>query len=206
MDTKSSNNKFTLLQFLVSHLKKHSPHLLQFYEELSSVPFAARGKILFKLMVVVSNGNMSARIKHVRNRIRSVAKQVEECQKYKIPNDQFPHIMTDFVVKATYQIEIVEEKNEKMIKALKELAILFDEDENLMLNTPGNFFENINIFIEQFKTAEKQLLEAQMKSTTRKQKKSTTNPLQIIADSMFNGQIFRERREKQVYIFDDLIL
>lgn len=113
---------------------------------------------------------MNSRIKTLRQQLRFIVDQIEFFQKENIPKDQFPKIMKEFVLHAKIQLDKLEEKNVKMTKVLKELATLFDEDEAALLKSPAKFFEDINTFIEQFRDAERKIVEAEQNAELRRAK------------------------------------
>lgn len=150
-DTKTTNNKMNLLQYIVQVIERKCPHLLNFYEDLESCAMAAK----------VSTPTLEADIASLNKEFKKVESIVENIEPGKWRNS-----MGKFMPKATESLGRINRDFKKMDTYYKKVAAYFAEDSK----TPAEeFFGMIHRFCQDFQSAKKQneLLAMQKKEKQR---------------------------------------
>ena len=208
-DTKTSNNKSNLLQFLVKHImKKESDEIKNFENELQNVCKSSR----------ISFDSITKQISNLKFGMKEISTQIkfyeELDQQVNQQEDEFLKKMKEFEIHATYEISEIIEKYEKMKLNLNELSILYDEQN--LISKPEEFFNQISQFIDFYKKEKKEYFEYKKKesiekksgfgssssSFMKKKEQQKLNEVQnqahsvldIIRKNMTNGNIFKQKK------------
>eukprot|EP01080_Neovahlkampfia_damariscottae_P012236 gene12236-5822_t len=201
-DTKSSNNKSNLLQFLVKHImKKENEEIKNFENELENVCKSSR----------ISFDSLTKQILNLKSGIKEVLNQIKSYEELELKNenDEFLTRMKDFEINATFEISEISEKYEKMKEELNEISVLYDEPECII--KPEEFFNQISSFIDCYKREKKEYLDYKKNagkksfSNSSFKKKSQIHSgnevqnqahsvLDIIRKNMTNGNIFKQKK------------
>ncbi len=145
-DTKTADNKSNLLEYLIEYLQQFHPQVLQFHEELSSIPAAAK----------VAMSTIKETLQQFKSNTSMIKKLLIEYDmgKQASENDKYTVVMRPMVELATEDINVVEKDLHCVTTLLNEMAILFDENE--MKNEPDKTFILLESFIGQFHLLSKQ--------------------------------------------------
>jgi hypothetical protein len=186
-DTKSSDGKTSLLQYIVKIIKAKHPEVLNFYEELEHLRPSAR-VILTALEDDISN---------IKKGVDLVGKQIALANKTNLIGDQFASTMQIFYEQAQNQLDIIETKYKEMQEELEQLATLYNEDKKDLLKDPSEWFKTILEFINLFqKAVEKndQLEKAEEKR--RKQEEEKEKKAKLMEERAKNQQaaLFAKRK------------
>uniref|UniRef100_A0A3B3CQY5 Dishevelled associated activator of morphogenesis 1b n=1 Tax=Oryzias melastigma TaxID=30732 RepID=A0A3B3CQY5_ORYME len=173
-DTKSSIDKnITLLHYLITILEKKYPKVLQFQEDLKSVPEAAK----------VNMTELEKDIGNLRSGLKSVESELE--YQKKLPQqlgDKFVSVVSQFITVASFSFSDVEdslnEAKELFLRAVKH----FGEDASRM--QPDEFFGIFDQFLQSFTEAQ------QENENIRKRKEEEERRAKMEAQ-------LREQREKE---------
>lgn len=145
-NTKDSENKFTLLHFLVETIESEQPDLLNFYEEILHLDRASK----VSCEIIDKNMNqMETAINSLKRDINSVHEGDTE--------DKFVEEMSGFVEEADSQFSILKAMRQKLDGLYTELAeyYVFDKTKYTM----EDFFGDTKVFKDQFKEAHHCILE-----------------------------------------------
>uniref|UniRef100_A0A3P9JWG7 Dishevelled associated activator of morphogenesis 1b n=1 Tax=Oryzias latipes TaxID=8090 RepID=A0A3P9JWG7_ORYLA len=174
-DTKSSIDKnITLLHYLITILEKKYPKVLQFQEDLKSVPEAAK----------VNMTELEKDIGNLRSGLKSVESELE--YQKKLPQqqleDKFVSVVSQFITVASFSFSDVEdslnEAKDLFLRAVKH----FGEDASKM--QPDEFFGIFDQFLQSFTEAQ------QENENIRKRKEEEERRAKMEAQ-------LREQREKE---------
>lgn len=147
-------------------------------DELSHIPAASR----------ITIAALDEDIKNLKKGLKNVETQIKVAKKANIKGDKFVEIMEDFKQKADVQLKEIDEDWEKMISSLKELAVLFNEEEQTLLKEPDKFFGDISHFLNLFSLAH----DANVKAKEDKIKKE-----KLAAKQKKEEEERRKRREQR---------
>ncbi|KAK2178702.1 hypothetical protein NP493_533g01102 [Ridgeia piscesae] len=155
-NTKTSDQKLTLMHFLVKTIEERYPDLLSFPEELLHVDQAAR----------VSEDFLQKNITMMGRSLRQMEIDIKNAQTDKTApsNDRFVEVMSNFINKALEQHVVLEGMYKKMVSLFKQTAVYYAFDPNKY--TMEDLFGDLKTFIQQFCNAMKDL--AKMRETEEK--------------------------------------
>jgi hypothetical protein len=143
-DTRSTDNKTTLLQYIVTFIEKDYPGLLNFKEELSSVEPASR----------VSFDGLDEEVKKLKVGLKQAESELETAKKLARPeNEKFIQVMGQFVEDSQKQVQALDDEYAKMKKELESLAVFYGEDTKQFMKQPDEFLTEIRTFITAFDKA-----------------------------------------------------
>jgi hypothetical protein len=166
-DTKSCDNKLTLLDYIVQFIGERHVHLLDIAAEMKSVQGTA--------------ANVS--VKDLNDEFRSLKKQLKFCElqmqvqrEANIPGDQFQEQMSkdDFLEQLAPKVfQEIDDRMKWMQQQLISLGKLFHETELTMKNNPDEFFGNVRQFlllfeqkVNNWRQEQQQLLRHQVESSS----------------------------------------
>jgi hypothetical protein len=133
-----SKDDTNLLKVITEVMLEQMPWLMHFIDSISSVHAAAR------VDPSVSMKNLSALVTGIK-KIQSI--KIEPISE----DDMFEQEITPFLKEAVHVQEKILERNAEMLDSIKELAQLFGEDENKMVDGQySEFFSNISKFVHEF--------------------------------------------------------
>jgi hypothetical protein len=116
-DTKSTDNKSTLMNYLASVTQTKFPDILNFYKELAHVEAASK----------VNLSTTTAEVASVKKEFATLSKTTESISKAN-DDDSFQSIMAQFITKATEEIDVLGTAFNKMDLDYKELCDFYGED------------------------------------------------------------------------------
>ncbi|XP_057205099.1 protein diaphanous homolog 1 [Triplophysa rosa] len=143
-DTKSADQKQTLLHFLAETCLEQHPEVMTFTEELIHVEKASK----------VSMENLQKNLDHMEKQIKNLEKDIETFPPPQSDKDKFVEKMTSFVSTAREQYEKLDLMRENMEKQYEDLAKYFVFDPKKM--TSEEFFGDLNNFRNMFQQAVKE--------------------------------------------------
>eukprot|EP00761_Pharyngomonas_kirbyi_P012971 gb/GECH01012998.1/.p1 GENE.gb/GECH01012998.1/~~gb/GECH01012998.1/.p1 ORF type:complete len:1075 (+),score=379.19 gb/GECH01012998.1/:1-3225(+) len=201
-DTKSKDNKTTLLRWMVSYIEKDHRDILDFEDEVNHVPTARR----------ISVPSVQQEITELRNGIKMCKSQKEAAEKANISGDKFPEVMAKFIQAADREFDKLEKEFEDMKERLEETAQLYGEDPKTF--SPEEFFgmladffsafhEALNLNKKERERAEKAKKQGQGLNIPSKSKKSGDGSqdgrgvLDGQLDSLVSGSGFKRRKGNQ---------
>lgn len=140
MNTKTADNKRTLLHFLADTVEKKFPDYLTFADELIHVEQASR----------VNEDNVQKNISQLMKSVKQLETDVKNAQQDKSApeNDKFVPVMSEFLNVAKEQCEVMEGMAKKMSTLYLETAKYFAFDPKKY--TMEEFFGDIKAFIASF--------------------------------------------------------
>lgn len=142
-DTKGSDGKTSLLQYIVDMVEKEHEDIADFIEDLSHVPSAAR--------VIMTS--MDEDISACKKSIKVLDKELQIADDAGLQGDRFTRVMSDFHERAKNVISTVDEKHEEMMTLLEEVAELFNESTTDLTKEPDKFFGTLNEFFTMWSQA-----------------------------------------------------
>lgn len=134
-DTKSTDQKVNLLQYLVTHLAQQHSHLLLFYKELRQVKTAAK----------IDSARLGEDVQELMHGLKHLTHEQKHV------DAEFAATIHDFLQEHASHEHRITEKIQDMQHAVRKVAQSYGEDEQKMVAKPNAFFETIHQFIEQFK-------------------------------------------------------
>ncbi|XP_032293909.1 protein diaphanous isoform X1 [Drosophila virilis] len=140
-NTKDTDNKQTLLHYLVDLVEKKFPEALNFYDDLSHVNKASRV-------------NMDAIQKNMRQMNAAVKNLETDLQNNKVPqceDDKFSEVMGKFAVECRQQVDVLGKMQVQMEKLFKDLSEYYAFDPSKY--TMEEFFADIKTFKDAFQAA-----------------------------------------------------
>ncbi|XP_056625199.1 protein diaphanous homolog 1 isoform X1 [Triplophysa dalaica] len=143
-DTKSADQKQTLLHFLAETCLEQHPEVMTFTDELIHVEKASK----------VSVENLQKNLDFMGKQIKSLDKDIETFPPPQSDKDKFVEKMTSFVSTAREQYEKLDLMRENMEKQYEDLAKYFVFDPKKM--TSEEFFGDLNNFRNMFQQAVKE--------------------------------------------------
>ncbi|XP_036403759.1 protein diaphanous homolog 1-like isoform X2 [Megalops cyprinoides] len=143
-DTKSADQKMTLLHFVAELCQEQHPEVMHFTEELIHVEKASR----------VSAETLQKNIEQMGRQISGLEKDVETFPPPQSDRDKFVEKMTSFVSMAREQYEKVDLMHKSMEKQYEELGKYFIFDPKKM--SVEEFFGDLNNFRNMFQQAVKE--------------------------------------------------
>lgn len=139
-DTKTSDNKSTLLHYLVSYIERSHPDLLKFPSELSNVEIGAK----------VSE-NMVDEISKFKKEIKFIYEEMNRpYYKSHAKTDPCGAVLEKFYHTAYHDMDVLENNKKEALAMYKELSKKFGEDEL----KPDEFMTYIHQFSQSFKEAD----------------------------------------------------
>jgi hypothetical protein len=199
-ETKTSDNSSNLEEYLVQYMKKEYPSTLEFYSTLSHISQAKRvaASLVKELMNMVKSG------------LSLLEKQIDLCTNSSMPSgDKFLSTFVPFQEKAENEYKIIVERNDKLEKELAEIAELFDEDKNSLVQKPEDFFSNLDSFITSWQTTRIQLEKKEEAKLKKSKPLPTVGPkkqaglLNELSASMKNKKAYENRRSTRNNSFSD---
>jgi hypothetical protein len=155
-DTKSSDNKTSLLVYLIEYIERHHPNVLEFYEDLPNVYKATRVS-LSTIKETISS------IEASHDLLGQTIKKYETFGAEQLPHqDKFLPEMKPFSAKVAREMKIVHQKLETSIKSIEALIDLYNEDKSIS-QKPEDFFIMISTFLETYKKTRKDIQEKKKK-------------------------------------------
>ncbi|XP_076880151.1 protein diaphanous homolog 1-like isoform X1 [Brachyhypopomus gauderio] len=167
-DTKSADQKQTLLHFLADLCQEKHPEVMHFTDELIHLQKASR----------VFAEALQKDLDQMGKQIKSLEKDIETFPPPQNDKDMFVEKMTSFVVSAQEQFEKLELMHKNMNKQYEDLAKYLVFDSKKM--TPEKLFGDLNIFRNMFQQAV---------SENKKRKESE--------ERMHKAKLAREKAEKE---------
>ncbi|XP_059372262.1 protein diaphanous homolog 1-like isoform X1 [Carassius carassius] len=143
-DTKSADQKQTLLHFLVEICQEQYPEVMTFSEELIHVEKASR----------VSAEMLQKNLDQMGKQIKNLEKDIETFPPPQSDRDKFVEKMTSFVATAGEQFEKLRLMHENMEKQYEDLGKYFVFDPKKI--SPEEFFGDLNNFRNMFQQAVKE--------------------------------------------------
>lgn len=143
-DTKSADQKQTLLHFLAETCQEQYPEVMTFPEELIHVEKASK----------VSAETLQKSLDQMGKQIKSLEKDIETFPPPQSDKDKFVEKMTSFVSTARENFEKLQLLHENMEKQYEDLGKYFVFDPKKM--TPEEFFGDLNNFRTMFQQAVKE--------------------------------------------------
>ncbi|XP_016131923.1 protein diaphanous homolog 1-like [Sinocyclocheilus grahami] len=137
-DTKSADQKQTLLHFLAEICQEQYPEVMTFSEELIHVEKASR----------VSAETLQKNLDQMGKQIKDLEKDIETFPPPQSDRDKFVEKMTSFVATAGEQFEKLKLMHENMEKQYEDLGEYFVFDPKKM--SPEEFFGDLNNFRNMF--------------------------------------------------------
>jgi len=135
VDTKSANNKLTLLHFIVDTIETKFPEVLNFTDELSDVDAASK----------VSVATLQGELNELRQGVKKIEGELEKYEKPLGPHDNFQGVFQPFLETAKADFEDLDKKFKRMDEAYQAVLAFFAEDPK---TTPEEFFAMILKFLE----------------------------------------------------------
>ncbi|XP_016417016.1 protein diaphanous homolog 1-like [Sinocyclocheilus rhinocerous] len=143
-DTKSADQKQTLLHFLVEMCQEQYPEVMNFSEELTHVEKASK----------VSAETLQKNLDQMGKQIKDLEKDIETFPPPQSDRDKFVEKMTSFVATAQEQFVKLKLMHENMEKQYEDLGKYFVFDPKKM--SPEEFFGDLNNFRNMFQQAAKE--------------------------------------------------
>ncbi|XP_016298711.1 protein diaphanous homolog 1 [Sinocyclocheilus anshuiensis] len=143
-DTKSADQKQTLLHFLAEMCQEQYPEVMNFSEELTHVEKASK----------VSAETLQKNLDQMGKQIKDLEKDIETFPPPQSDRDKFVEKMTSFVAMAQEQFVKLKLMHENMEKQYEDLGKYFVFDPKKM--SPEEFFGDLNNFRNMFQQAAKE--------------------------------------------------
>ncbi|XP_052471526.1 protein diaphanous homolog 1 isoform X2 [Carassius gibelio] len=143
-DTKSADQKQTLLHFLAEICQEQYPEVMNFSEELTHVEKASK----------VSVETLQKNLDQMGKQVKDLEKDLETFPPPQSDRDKYVEKMTSFVATAQEQFVKLKMMHETMEKQYEDLAKYFVFDPKKM--TPEEFFGDLNNFRNMFQQAAKE--------------------------------------------------
>lgn len=137
-NTKDSDNKHTLLHYMIDTIESKFPELLNFNEELPHVERAAR----------VSLENIQKTMNQMTTSLKNLKSDLENSKVPQSPDDKFTDVMGDFSTQCSETVEVLVKMKNKMESYYKEVGEYFAFDTNKY--PMEEFFSDIKTFKELF--------------------------------------------------------
>jgi hypothetical protein len=183
-DTRSTDNKTTLLNYIVDFIGTDYPDLVNFREELISVEAASKVT------------GLDEELKRIQQGLITLQKEVETSQKDNAKT--FSSVMSEFAHSCAKQVQDIEEGIKNMKVALTELASFYGEDEKVFLRQPEDFFRDVKDFVHSFESAKKENEEAK----ERKKKEEDRKKKQLDSGSPVIAVEQGEQEERFASVYD----
>jgi len=161
-DTKSSDNKTTLLQYLATHVAEKYPSLIDLFEILKCTPKATK----FNISTIKDD------IKNLKDGVKNVEQQIKIAEKENIEGDRFSETMSKFLEFSSSKLVTLEEELNNVFEDLKRVGKLYTISESDMLQKPDEFFNDLLEFMNLFKQAHEKNLSIIEKIEKEKKKES----------------------------------
>ncbi|KAL0481733.1 hypothetical protein AKO1_010407 [Acrasis kona] len=142
-DTKSSDGKSSLLQFIVQFVQDKHREASEFSNDLQHVNPSTR--------VLISG--LEEDVSECKKGLDLIKKQIKIAQEGNVENDQFVAQMQPFYEKSIADLSTIDDKWADMLKELEKTAVLFNEDKKDMLKEPDKFFKSVDEFMGLFQKA-----------------------------------------------------
>nr|XP_023698655.1 protein diaphanous homolog 1 isoform X2 [Paramormyrops kingsleyae] len=143
-DTKSADQKMTLLHFIADMCQEQYADIMHFTEELIHVEKASK----------VSAETLQKNIEQMGKQIKDLEKDIETFPPPQCDKDLFVEKMTSFVGNAREQYEKLDLMHQNMIKQYEDLGVFFVFDPKKM--SIEEFFGDLNNFCNMFQQAVKE--------------------------------------------------
>eukprot|EP01089_Gocevia_fonbrunei_P017075 TRINITY_DN5449_c0_g1_i1.p1 TRINITY_DN5449_c0_g1~~TRINITY_DN5449_c0_g1_i1.p1 ORF type:complete len:454 (-),score=143.58 TRINITY_DN5449_c0_g1_i1:54-1415(-) len=164
-DTKTTDNKLTLLHYITRILAEKSPDVIQFVKELPHVPAAARASV----------PTLQANVLKLKAGITQIERELESGKDNTDPEDKFNEIMGSWVSKRKTEVEELEETFKQVDEKFKETCTLFAE--RAESTSPDAFFGSINSFGNDWmRTHQDNVKKAEALAKAAQKEKDKANP------------------------------
>ncbi|EFC36125.1 diaphanous-related formin [Naegleria gruberi] len=144
-DTKTSDNKSSLLQYISSYCEKSFPDLLNIKEDFSSLEDATR-------VSLVESDNEYRKLK------QGFETMERELQNPQWESTTFKNNMSEFMESATRFLDDIDSILSKIDEKLKQIAEDFAEDEKTVCKNPNELFQTLNNFLNNFRNGYEELV------------------------------------------------
>eukprot|EP01097_Dermamoeba_algensis_P008783 TRINITY_DN596_c0_g3_i3.p1 TRINITY_DN596_c0_g3~~TRINITY_DN596_c0_g3_i3.p1 ORF type:complete len:289 (+),score=111.84 TRINITY_DN596_c0_g3_i3:67-933(+) len=152
-DTKSTNNKFSLLNYLAGLLNEKMPEVCNLKEDLPDVCDGC----LDRLNTVQSEmGNMKVNLRKINEEVKALSNN---------PSDTYVGVMSAFYQTASEQVEKLDQVMQETVNAFNELSDFYGEDKGV------DCISVVNQFVIQFEAAHKENMERKAKHEAEQEKK-----------------------------------
>lgn len=140
-NTKTQDNKSTLVHFLVSIIEEKYPDLVQFQDDFTYLEKASK----------VSDESIQGNFRSIEKSLKQVKGDLENCKKSSMEGDKFPEVMEGFIGDAKGQFGVLNNMYNKMNSLFEDMSkyYCFDKKKYNM----EDFFGDIKIFQDSFKQA-----------------------------------------------------
>lgn len=140
---KASNNKKTLLHFLVEIIEKKAPDALNFHEELQHIDQASR----------IQPDLLRNSIDFMKTSIKRLENDLQVFQPHN-PDDRFGQVMSKFAKEASKKFDHLQDLFIKMDELYQSLAVYYVFDPKVY--KMSDFFTDLKVFKDQFIGAHKE--------------------------------------------------
>jgi hypothetical protein len=134
-DTKSADNKLTLLDFIAQQCALNAPSALQLSTALSAVPEARR--------LIVTN--IATEIAELDKGLKLLSAELENAEYKRLPEDKFASGLQDFASRAQSEVDALQAANKELLDKIAAMASYFAEDPKQLV--PEQFFTSITEFL-----------------------------------------------------------
>ncbi|KAL9645672.1 hypothetical protein ABK040_003405 [Willaertia magna] len=160
-DTKATDGKTTLLQYIAVHCSEKAPHLLDLKDnDFASLEDACR----------VSLPDSLNEVSKLKAGIMAVEKELQHPDWQNKKDDKFVKIMHEFIESGKRHLEEIDMVATRIENTLKQLAELYAEDEKNMCRNPNEFFQQLKSFFEAFKSGYQEYMKQKEAEEKKKEK------------------------------------
>ncbi|XP_061164716.1 protein diaphanous homolog 1-like isoform X2 [Saccostrea echinata] len=140
-NTKTQDNKSTLVHFLVSIIEEKHPDLVQFKDDFTYLEKASK----------VSDETIQGNFRSMEKSLKQVKGDLDNCKKSPMEGDKFPEVMEGFLEEAKQQYEVMTNMSNKMMSLYEDMSKYYCFD--IKKYTMEEFFGDIKIFQDSFRQA-----------------------------------------------------
>jgi diaphanous 3 len=149
-DTKSTDKRTNLLQFLAQWISREHLHLRDFYQDVATVSDAARVPVS-----VINQEHLRCKrqLSEIRNQLATISQDsLESDSEEALFDKNYYDLMNLFVGKATSTMIEIDRLWEQMKDELKNIALLYCEKEAEIVRDPQAWFLMLDQFVETYKS------------------------------------------------------
>ncbi|EGC36883.1 hypothetical protein DICPUDRAFT_150581 [Dictyostelium purpureum] len=189
-DTKSTDNKISLVNYLTKVVVKDFPHLHTFAKDLTHVEAASK----------VSLSVLAAEVATLRKEFVQVQKSIETLNSGE-EKDEFKTKFEDFCVQTSEDIDLITSASQQIETDYKELLAVFGEDSK---SEPNEFFGMFLKFMDQYdkSTKENEQLSIQAEKIA---KREAAKKLKEEEDAKKKQMVEEGKQKGEENIVDDLL-
>ncbi|KAG2388025.1 hypothetical protein C9374_000875 [Naegleria lovaniensis] len=158
-DTKTSDNKSTLLQYIAGYCAKHFPELLELKDDLVSIEDATR-------VSLIESDNEYRKLK---NGFEQMERELQNEEWNKV-SSHFKTSMSEFMESASRFLDDIDSILSKIDEKLRQIAEDFAEDEKTICKNPNELFSQLNTFVNSFRNSYDELVKQKEAEEKRKLK------------------------------------